>query len=231
MIIKDNFSEDFYSKLSNVFNDSLLKFVPKKEKDCLKNVMANSIEERINGAIDIILFDYSKDIDNIRIKTRLVYDSLTRTAIILAIEKLRVNKYLFRKLDITDKDTPREILIKIKDWYDIKDYNKNEEIDQFEILSKIIVFEINEYIADDIIPNINKYIVAIMNNYIKDVVINAKEILNFDNFEAEFQQNVEDSINEKIDSVIRNKKEEKNRLLQCKKNIEIAKENLLSSIK
>lgn len=231
LIIKDNFSEDFYSKLSNVFNDSLLKFVPKKEKDCLKNVMANSIEERINGAIDIILFDYSKDIDNIRIKTRLAYDSLTRTAIILATEKLRVNKYLFRKLDITDKDTPREILIKIKDWYDIKDYNKNEEIDQFEILSKIIVFEINEYIVDDIIPNINKYIVAIMNNYIKDVIINVKEILNFDNFEAEFQQNVEDSINEKIDSVIRNKKEEKNRLLQCKKNIETAKETLLNSIK
>lgn len=70
-----------------------------------------------------------------------------------------------------------------------------------------------------------------MNNYIKDVVINAKEILNFDNFEAEFQQNVEDSINEKIDSVIRNKKQEKNRLLQCKKNIETAKETLLNSIK
>ena len=231
LIIKDNFSEDFYSKLSNVFNDSLLKFVPKKEKDCLKNVMANSIEERINGAIDIILFDYSKDIDNIRIKTRLAYDSLTRTPLILSIEKLRENKHLFRKLDITDKNIPREILIKIKDWYDIKEYNKNEEIDQFEILSKIIVFEINEYIADDIIPNINKYIVAIMNNYIKDVVINAKEILNFDNFEAEFQQNVEDSINEKIDSVIRNKKQEKNRLLQCKKNIETAKETLLNSIK
>ena len=70
-----------------------------------------------------------------------------------------------------------------------------------------------------------------MNNYIKDVVINAKEILSFDNFEAEFQQNVEDSINEKIDSVIRNKKQEKNRLLQCKKNIETAKETLLNSIK
>lgn len=192
IIARNNFSENFYSKIKNTFNDELLEFVPIKEKNNLNKIISKNINERLNGAIDVILFTYSEDIDLIRNKSRIIFNYIfpkNKDFKNKAEKEIELNKENFSKFDEKSSSNIREIVNK---EYNIKD---DDKIDG---LAKIISKHIDFYLKEDIIPDIDKYMIAIINNYIKDIIKGAKQILCLDNFEAEFQQNVENKINDKV---------------------------------
>ena len=215
------FSEKFYKAINDNFNEELLKYIPCKQSDLLKETINKNINERLNGAIDVILFDYSKDIDKIITKSKIAYNFLINDdddeGSLRAFEN---NKEHFKGID-EDNYTKEDIFKK----YNIETKNISEN-KEFIILSNIISKEISEYLEDDIIPEINKYILAIVNNYIKDVIIKTKDILNINNFLAEFQQNIEDDLNDKIEELIATKKEKIEKLKKAKYRIEEKRKNI-----
>ena len=215
------FSEKFYKAINDNFNDELLKYIPCKQSDLLKETINKNINERLNGAIDVILFDYSKDIDKIITKSKIAYNFLINDDDDEdSLKAFEDNKEHFKGID-EDNYTKKDIFKKYN--IEIKNISENKE---FIILSNIISKEISEYLEDDIIPEINKYILAIVNNYIKDVIIKTKDILNIDNFLAEFQQNIEDDINDKIEELITAKKEKIENLKNIKCIIEEKRKNI-----
>ena len=221
IIARNNFSENFYSKIKNTFNDKLLEFVPIKEKNNLNKVISKNINERLNGAIDVILFTYSEDMDLIRSKSKMIFNyifSKNKDFKNKAEKEIELNKEMFSEFLEKPSSNLKEI---INEVYNIKDDDKIVG------LTKIISKHIESYLKEDVIPDIDKYMIAIINNYIKDIIKDTKQILCLDNFEAEFQQNVENKINDKVTEIIKEKKEEKEKLEKIKNNLENLKNSML----
>ena len=225
VVSNDNFSENFYSKMLEIFDNDLLKFIPDKEQDSLEKIINKNIIERLNGALDVILYDYSSEIDDVIAKSKTIHSLLGSRDIEHFKSIISANAKIFEELNI-DVDVSLSIAnnnIKNK-------YNLNSNRNNLDNLIKILSYEISLYIK--VLSNdISKYIEAIVNNYVKDTIAKIKDTLELDNFKAEFQQNIEEEINCKIDEIIKNKKIRIDILNDNKVKINDLKKDILNNLK
>lgn len=216
--IEDVFYKDFKEFLEKEYlNNDFIMYLPELKKNELKNLLVqDSLKERLNAIIDIILYDYIYLKRNWRERFICLYDLFIETN---SDEKTKEN--LLESLNTTQF---YKIALEV-DEFNLEDlntfYSINDKDNPNTIIKKIILKDFEVILGNLIQDKLNNYSIAIKKNYLEDVKTGLSLIFNSSEYEIEFERNFENKEKAVLEKRYNSIVEEIEKLETIKKNLEI----------